>query len=482
MLQSRRRSSVVFLFISFLFLTLTHSFPAEASGTEPVPSSLVKVFVQSNPVNLASPWQKEGVASSSGSGVIIKGNRILTAAHVVQDYVSVEVKREGMARKFLADVKFIGNDCDLAILTVENPAFFEGVTPVELGRTPGLQDAVSVYGYPMGGDAVSVTKGIVSRVEVSHYAQSYRKLLLAQIDAAINPGNSGGPVIADGSLVGIAIQSIDKGENLGYMVPAPVIKHFLEDIADQRFDGFPELGLYVDPVQNEALKGYLKMTGSQTGALVRCVFYGGSTYQVVQRGDVILAVGGNPVEEDLTIPFENGKRLDISYAVSSRQIGDSITLDLLRNGEQIRKEITLKKTPFLVPRPEHLRDPEYFVFGGIVFQPLTMEYTDLFEDLPADLAYYAYYHNIASEKQRQLIVINKILAAPLNQSYQNLADLIVESVNDITPRDMQHLEKIINTAVGPYLVIKAESGETIALDLERARKENRKIFDLHGVR
>lgn len=135
-----------------------------------------------------------------------------------------------------------------------------------------LQDAVAVVGYPIGGDTISVTSGVVSRIEVTSYVHGSTELLGVQIDAAINSGNSGGqmypmpwlclrcnqddypqnvpvqinrrvhinvcgcvaggPVFNEiGQCVGIAFQSMagSDAENIGYVIPTPVINHFLTD-------------------------------------------------------------------------------------------------------------------------------------------------------------------------------------------------------------------------------------------------------------
>ena len=126
---------------------------------------------------------------------------------------------------------------------IKMATFFEGVTPIPVGDLPSLSDRVSVLGYPVGGDRLSITEGIVSRIEMSQYAQSQRRLLAVQIDAAINAGNSGGPVVADGKIVGVAFQGYDEGQNIGYMIGAPVVQHFLTDMENGTFDGFPDLGI-----------------------------------------------------------------------------------------------------------------------------------------------------------------------------------------------------------------------------------------------
>lgn len=76
------------------------------------------------------------------------------------------MKRRDDDRKFIAKVLAIGTDCDIALLTVEEKGFWEGVDSLSLGPLPRLQDFVTVVGYPIGGDSISVTSGVVSRIEV----------------------------------------------------------------------------------------------------------------------------------------------------------------------------------------------------------------------------------------------------------------------------------------------------------------------------
>ena len=90
----------------------------------------------------------------------------------------------------------IGTDCDVALLTVEDEEFWRGVAPLELGaELPELQDSVAVVGYPIGGDSLAISAGVVSRVQITHYTHGGISLLALQTDASVNSGNSGGPVL-----------------------------------------------------------------------------------------------------------------------------------------------------------------------------------------------------------------------------------------------------------------------------------------------
>jgi S1-C subfamily serine protease len=440
-----------------------------------------EIYTRTNPPDLSSPWQSKGIKSTSGSGVIITGNRILTNAHVVANQVNVEVKREGMTRRYTAQVVHVGHECDLAILAVDDFTFFEGAIPMELGETPVIRDSVSVYGFPMGGETISVTQGIVSRIEVSRYAHSGRSLLLVQIDAAINPGNSGGPVISGGTMVGVAAQSIRSADNVGYMVPASIIRHFLADVKDGQYDGFPSMGVVYQSIENDSLRGALGLHVDETGVLLTGVNYGSSADGVLNAGDVLLEMDGIPIAEDLSVPWRENNRVQFAYLVHEKQVGDEMSLKVLRGQDRKDLNVVLKNTDFLIPRPNYDVKPSYYILGGLVFQPLTIDYFRLFKHAPPDFSYYVGYRNLRTPERRQIILLSKVLAAPLTRGYHGLRNSIVARVQDQVPRDLPDLMRIIEKSSGPWLKVETESGKTLILSLEEARSLTGEIMKMYGI-
>jgi S1-C subfamily serine protease len=196
-----------------------------------ISASVVKIYTASVKPDYYSPWKKGNNKSSSGTGVMIDGNLLLTAAHVVSNGTFIQVKKSNDAKKYIAKVKWIAHEADLALLEIKDQSFFDNMTVQTFGGLPYRQDGVVVYGYPMGGDEISTTQGIVSRIEQTTYSHGYMDHITIQIDAPINPGNSGGPAFdSEGKIVGIAIQAISSADGIGYLVPVEVIKHFFEDI------------------------------------------------------------------------------------------------------------------------------------------------------------------------------------------------------------------------------------------------------------
>ncbi|CAE8594661.1 unnamed protein product, partial [Polarella glacialis] len=230
------------------------SIAAEASvetTVAPVSAAVVKIFVTRQRASLAVPWQTQQVESTSGSGTFIMrhgtgtttpssdppaqgvqpqywdlidvaeavsgshGDLVLTAAHVIADARDIRVQLPGSTGaspdKYVARVVAVAHSCDLALLEVMDSQCFEGTEPMRLfgpKEVLSVQSRVQVMGFPVGGDYLSITEGVLSRVEVVDYSHSRRPGLALTVDAAINAGNSGGPVVdpLSGRMVAVAHQ------------------------------------------------------------------------------------------------------------------------------------------------------------------------------------------------------------------------------------------------------------------------------------
>src|SRR5262245_17806416 len=230
-----------------LLAVLAASAPAAESAspaatdtkTSAVENSVVKVFSTMRYPDPYKPWTKQAPRESTGTGVIIDGKRILTNAHVVLYASQVQVQANQSGDKFSATVEAIAQGIDLAVLKLEDETFFDGRVPLPRAtKLPAVKDSVMVYGFPTGGTTLSITKGIVSRIDFTLYNYPTSGLRI-QIDAAINPGNSGGPAVDDNKMIGLAFSRLGGGDNIGYIIPCEEVELFLKDIADGRYDGKP---------------------------------------------------------------------------------------------------------------------------------------------------------------------------------------------------------------------------------------------------
>src|SRR6185503_19511949 len=216
---------------------------------------VVRVFATTQDPDFDAPWQARTPSSSTGSGVVIGPGEILTGAHVIANATFIQVQKPSAPDKAVARVKAVSHDSDLALLEVVEPAgFLDDIKPAEVGDLPKLRDEVQVVGYPVGGEEISITEGVVSRIEVQRYSHSQRHLLAVTVDAAINAGNSGGPVFGDGKVVGIAFQKLTGVDNIGEMVPPPLIRAFLDGVAASKRPEIPALGIATQNLENPLLR------------------------------------------------------------------------------------------------------------------------------------------------------------------------------------------------------------------------------------
>lgn len=453
---------------------------AHADG-DSIATSVVQLSVYADPPDIEVPWQTGGTEMYSGSGVVIDGRRILTNAHVVESAVGIGVKRADGSERFPGKVLFISHDADLALVEVDEPRFFEGAPAVPIGDMPKLQQEVVAYGFPIGGLTLSITSGIVSRVEVDTYAQSGRSLLSVQIDAAINEGNSGGPVVSNGAVVGIAMQGMEHADNVGYMIPSPVVRHFLEDVSDGRYDGFPRLGVDVQDMESDAQRRAARMRPSATGALVTRVDYDGPSHGVLRPRDVLLSVDGRAIANDLTVSWPGIGRVDYELTFQSKQVGDKVAVTILRDGKKLKKTIKLTPHTPLVPGRRTTEWPRYFQFAGLLFQPLSEDMIGGPDSVYPDSLSYALVNNLVTKERREVILLGQVLPHPVNRGYQDWGGETIRLVNGVVPRDLRHLASIVEQAKGKWLRIVVGDGWVLTLDLEAARRANRQILIEYGI-
>jgi S1-C subfamily serine protease len=477
---------------AFLLLAAPMALAQSPVSEDLIPDGIVKVRAIHSHPDYASPWQSKSAHTVTGSGAVIHGNRILTNAHVTQDETMIEVMHENGSRAYSANLLQICHTCDLALLTVEDESFFDGVKPLKIGALPELQSRVNVFGFPEGGESLSVTSGIVSRIEVGVYVHSMQPLLRVQIDAAINAGNSGGPVISNDRIVGIAMQALNRSENIGYMVPPPVINHFLADVEDGHFDGFPELGIAVQPLENEAFRTELGLDDKQGGILVIGVSKTGSGSELLYPGDILLSFDDHAIDRRGNVELREGLRIDATHVEISKQVGETLEVEILRDGSKKKLPIEMRKAAPLVARLGEAPGPLYYTFGGVVFQVVTDSYLKSFLSYPPyelvryrdSLAGGPYRTTLSSEianEREEIVVISSLLADEVNRGYENFSNSILSSVNGTPIRSLAHLIEEVESSEAPYLRLLLENGAVMIFDTAELRERNPLILEKYNV-
>jgi S1-C subfamily serine protease len=445
---------------------------------------VIRVFATSQDPDFDGPWQARTPSNSTGSAVVIGSGLMLTGAHVVANATFLQIQKLSHPDKAIARVKAVSHDCDLALLEVVEPAdFLSDIEPAELGEMPRLRDEVAVVGYPVGGEEISITEGVVSRIEVQRYSHSQRHLLAVTVDAAINAGNSGGPVFGEGKVVGIAFQKLTGVDNIGEMVPPPIIKSFLEGVAKGKRPDIPALGITTQNLENPLLRKQLGLSGDEKGVVVLHIDHEGSSDGVLQPRDVITAIDDLKIANNGTVQFLGRHRTRYDVVLGNRYIGDKIKLDIKRNGKAKTVEIELCKWMPLVPRARYDLAPQYFLYGGLVFQQLTRDYLTTWDKwwnkAPKEFLNY-YYLGFRTAEQHEVVILTQVLADEINVGYAHLYNEAVATLNGKMPLDMEDFTAQLSSAHGVVEIV-TTSGGMIMLDADEVRKATARIMARYHI-
>ncbi|OQY07683.1 MAG: hypothetical protein B6I25_01075 [Planctomycetales bacterium 4572_13] len=453
--------------------------------------SVVMILAVHQEYDFATPWKKGSMGQGTGSGFVIEGNRILTNAHNVANQRYIEVKKQNLAKRYPAQVQFVGHDCDLALITVVDPVFFSDTIPLSFGPLPQVNTAVQTCGFPMGGRQVSITKGIVSRLERTTYSHSQSSQhLVVQTDAAINPGNSGGPVLQDGKVVGVAFQGLTTADNIGFMIPTTVIKHFLADVEDGDYNGFGKLGVALYPgLHSRHYKEYLRIPPAEEGVVVTDIPLNSPSFGKLKKGDVLTKIGDFNIDNDGQILIDD-LSLGFSEAMDRKQIGEKLLLAYYRNGEKQQLELSVvADTPVIPWNLLYDVKPDYRVYAGLTFVQLNRNFLSRWgrkwvTDIPFDLRYLFLEHTQLNKNplREEYIIISEILPDEVNAYLGPYKNHVIESINGIAVNKLEDIDTALETNEDGFWIFKFIDNEApMIVDANKATQRRDSIMQKYQI-
>jgi S1-C subfamily serine protease len=466
--------------------------PKAAARSAQLESAVVRIFSTARQPDLYRPWNKAAPTDSTGSGVIIEGNRILTNAHVVNYASKVEVRAKEGGDRMAARVIAIARGIDLAVLELEDTSFFVNRTPpVRASVLPEVKDAVLAYGYPLGGNSLSITKGIVSRIEYVPYNFPTAGLRI-QIDAAINPGNSGGPVFADDKMIGLAFSGINSAQNIGYIIPNEEVELFLNDIADGKYDGKPALFDDFQSLENPSLRSFLKVDKSVRGMVVQRPTSLDASYPL-KEWDIVTRIGDTEIDNQGLVRLTNDVNVRFQYHVQKVTKNGKVPLTVVRGGKSLNIDVPVSASRSRLVAALDGAYPSYFVYGPIVFSRATWEFRGFFSTNAGTLNSFAFnaqplVTRVADEpdaSREDLVVVSApFFPHRLVSGYDNRFGSVVYSINDIPVRSLRHMVQVLRDMKDELVVIKFDqrSGESIVLPHKKAVEATEEILSDNGIR
>jgi len=485
----RRRSVLAILVLPVL--AALGAAPACAASPPDVSNSVVKVFSTIRYPDPYKPWTKQAPTEASGSGVIIEGRRILTNAHVVLYASQVQVQANEAGDKVSATVVAIAPGIDLAVLKLDDDSFFTGRPPVpRASKLPDIKDAVLAYGYPTGGASLSITKGIVSRIEFVPYKFPVSGLMI-QIDAAINPGNSGGPAIAGDKMIGLAFRKLSGDDNIGFIIPNEEVELFLKDVADGHYDGKPALYDDLQTLENPALRDFLKLGKTVEGMIVHKPFRADADYPLKQW-DVITHIGEAPIDNQGMVKIGPDLRVAFGYLIQKTAVDGRLPLSIVRAGKALRVSV-----PVSADRPTLVEDldgeyPPYFVYGPLVFSRATWQFVGGIEKAGGARALgfgksplvTRAFDPPDAETAELVVVSSPFFPHKLANGYGNPAGSVVSSINGTRVSSLHQLVALLRDLEDEFVTVEFDqrSAESMVFPRLAMVAATEEILTDNGVR
>jgi len=481
---------IVFRLMVFSFLAIQ---PSILNAQDDIRDLVVKIHAVHHTPDVLRPWTKNSPQQVKGSGVVIEGKRILTNAHVVRYASQIYVQPNQSAERISARVEAITPSMDLAILKLDDESFFDKRGTIAFAEElPRVKDTVNVYGYPTGGSELSVTQGIVSRIEYTEYYYQTSGLRI-QVDAALNFGNSGGPAVSNGKLVGLVFSLIQNAQSIGYLIPVEEIQLFLNDIADGKYDGKPQLYDYLQTVENEALRQRLGLPAGVTGVMVTEPYRQDPNYPL-QEWDVITKIGNTPIDSEGKVAVRYDLRLSALYLVQNLAKDGYVDITVFRDGKltpmklpvQLHRELVM---PYLLNAT-----PRYFILGPLVFSQATQDYverTSAQRPLPASQQNSPLvtrrYDKPRFDGEELVVVTSPMFPHRITKGYDDPERFVLNEVNGQRVKSLQHLVQLLRDDTQSQITLKfarasRRTHETMVFNRAELLESTAKIIEENGIR
>jgi len=466
----------------------------ESPSAVKIEDSVVKVFSTIRPPDLARPWTKQPPTEATGSGLVIEGNRILTNAHVVLYAVQVQIQGSQGGNKISAKVEVSAPEIDLAILKLDDESFFDSHPALPRASVlPHAKDAVMVYGFPTGGSSISITKGIVSRIDFVPYNYGTAGLRI-QIDAAINPGNSGGPALVGDKVIGLAFSVLANTQNIGYIIPREEIDIFLKDIADGRYDGKPGIFDDLQTFENAALRAFLKLDKPVEGVVVHEPFRTDSDYPL-KKWDVITKIGDIPVDNQGSARFDDNLKISFAYFIQKVVKNNVIPLTVMRGGVEKQIQMPASLRPPMLIQPLKGEYPSYFICGPVVFSPASEELVSALAggnnsafgnalSAMGNPMFARRSEKPAFDGEQLVIVPAPLFTHSLAKGYKAPLLGVVKSINGVRVKNLLHLVEIIRDSKEEFLVIEffGQNMESLVFSHKDFIAATEEVLNDNGIR
>ncbi|TWU13024.1 Serine protease Do-like HtrA [Symmachiella macrocystis] len=453
-------------------------------------SAVVKVYATKRSPSLSTPWKRGDGKNVTGSGVMLSPDTLLTNYHVIAYSTDTSISVNGQSDRLSATVQAVSPGMDLALVKLDKPLPADSVVASIAETVPSPGTKIQVLGYPKGGESLSVTEGVVSRIDYVEYRQEEMGLRI-QIDAPVNSGNSGGPVIEGNKIVGLTFGLLSGANDIGYAIPCVEIQRFLEDIEDGKYDGKPQLWFESLLCNDKELREWLKLPEGETGIRFVRQPIPIADYPL-QLNDVITHIGEFDVSNLAKVDYDSNTQVSCEYALDRSAQDGQVQLRIIRAGKEMHVQVPVFSDGHYLLKFLNDQQPSYFVYGPIVFGVANAEFPDLVNSMmlqggrnaamalglfkemqKSDNPYLMRRFARTESTDEHLVVIPKLISTGLTRDTKLLTPAVVRAINGKKVTSIQSAALILAAIEDEQIVIEIDDNRNTTIVFNRAELDSK---------
>ncbi len=446
-----------------LFMLLSGCFPPDLQ------QSVIQVIVTKQPGDSDQPWQKKKPFKAEFMGTLVtygakKDLGILTTAAAVQEGVQIEGKRHGGGTPLGLKVVHWDSEVNLALLAFTEPPH-KSLRPMELGDPVGL--GTKVYGMQWSRDltTLSPVELQMRRVEVGESLLGAYMVPQYFLEGPKDALDYAAPIVAENRLLGLFENQSNQEIQA---IPLPLIRRFLKEPTA----GVPSFGFSTQRLEDPNLRAYHKIPEAQEGVRITEIDEESGLTDKVKSGDLLLSIAGNPINRRGQYPHPLRGALPYTYLLSSFSVGEPVPISVYQGGKVHTHTVILgrfdsnaRKIPYF--SEDLLTKIPHLIFGGLVFQELTLEYLRTWGPTwratgPIPFLYLWSHRNKKSDEHR-FVILNRTLSDPFTTGYEQIAESLVSEVNGKKIHSLEDLNLAFQTPTSRKIQNQTEDFAVIRL-------------------
>jgi hypothetical protein len=460
---------------------------AETSLT--LDKSLVYINASISQYDGFQPWKRSPSVDSLCFGTAVGPYQILTTAEPLANASLIQVKIHSSGQFIPATIKVIDYDLNLCLLEIPADSIPSPLVPVTF--TEEFIKGTELKGNWLSSDGtVKTARGFLDRAMVMPCPTTYQRTLNFVVSNASRQTSRGEVYTINRKAIGIACSSSEQDV---FLIPGETILRFLKQINVSEYYGYGTPGFETFDLLDPTVRKYLKMPEDmKNGNYVSYLYSDGTGSQLLQIGDVLLAVDGISINEFGRYNHPLYESISFEHLIQKHAVGEPVTFTVWRNGQKIDLQTESSRfdsSDMLVPYQEYDKQPEYLVLGGYVFQKLTRDYLRLWGDnwpgkVPPHL--FHYYRDLSlktDEKRKDVVLLSFVLPSTINIGYQNLGRIVVKTVNGMEINKMSDLPEALKIhSESPFHSIEFEQDyPTLVIPKDNLDQIDQSIFQLYGI-